>query len=212
MAALLWWIPHISLPPLKDMFILLPLPNYRVAGEEGSWRQNGGGGEGWAWGGERQWAQVFRNSWSSNEKKEGVGGGRTERWRGWVRENEAAHKKKRQQINISWEMCGICDELFMMIDIIKRGKKKMRQTCAQFDMAARATWCALYTQIQWLTGWQTQPAHCPGIYDTQYLTNTGRGLSSRQAVSSSSSSSAPSANNAFCFLFFKIWTWIELTI
>lgn len=48
---------------------------------------------------ERRWVQVFRNSWSSNEKKKrrGVGGWRTEtgRWRRRVRENEGVYEKTR---------------------------------------------------------------------------------------------------------------------
>lgn len=34
-------------------------------------------------------------------------------------------------------------------------------------------YCTVHTQIQWMTDWQTQKAHCPGICDTRYLANTG---------------------------------------
>lgn len=138
MAALLWWIPHISLPLLKDMFILLHLPNYRVAGEEGSWRQKGGGREGWVWGGERQWVQVFRNSWSSNEKRRAwAAGGQRDGGDEWERMRRRI-RKKRQQINISWETSGICDEPFMMIDIIKRKKKRWNRHMLSL------TWCDVH--------------------------------------------------------------------
>ena len=38
--------------------------------------------------------------------------------------------------------------------------------------------CVLYTQMPWMADWQTQQAHCPGIYDTQYLAKTGPNVSS----------------------------------
>jgi len=59
-----WWIPHISVLPLKDMFIRLSLPNDRVDEKRGIINRRERGRErGMGMGRVRRWVQVFSNSW-----------------------------------------------------------------------------------------------------------------------------------------------------